>query len=243
MKKIIITLSLAASLTAFVPFSYGDLNLTPLLQASDFSNSTAGRYPQVSASLSGPLPSTVYFDIELVNISNLNSQYGSFFGSGFLNSGSILGEYQFHADTDSGATDGMFGALLANNGGASSIVHSGGFAEGTRVWLKLEVDGDTVSADVIDQADDTILASASYSMPGASTADTIFFRTYDNEGIISPSLVTGGAEDYWELRATRTGVDTTARLYGVSIPEPSTLAFVGIFGGGLWLVRKFFPVV
>lgn len=27
------------------------------------------------------------------------------------------------------------------------------------------------------------------------------------------------------------------------IPEPSTLAFVGIFGGGLWVVRRFFPSV
>ena len=243
MKKILITLSLTATLSVIAPVSYGDLSLTPLLQASDFSISTFGNFPQVSASLSSPLPSTVYFDIELVNISNLNSQFGSFFGSGFLNSGTLLGEYQFHADTDSGATDGVFGALLANNGGPSSVVHSGGFAEGTRVWLKLSIDGDSVSADVIDQADDAILASATYSMPGASTADTIFFRTYDNEGIISPSLVTGGAEDYWELRATRTGVDTTARLYGVAVPEPSTIAFIGVFGGGLWFIRRYFPSV
>ena len=27
------------------------------------------------------------------------------------------------------------------------------------------------------------------------------------------------------------------------IPEPVTLAFVGIFGGGLWFVRRFFPAV
>lgn len=27
------------------------------------------------------------------------------------------------------------------------------------------------------------------------------------------------------------------------IPEPSTLAFIGVFGGGLWIVRRFFPSV
>ena len=27
------------------------------------------------------------------------------------------------------------------------------------------------------------------------------------------------------------------------IPEPATLAFVGIFGGGLWFIRRFFPAV
>lgn len=28
-----------------------------------------------------------------------------------------------------------------------------------------------------------------------------------------------------------------------AIPEPATLAFVGIFGGGLWFVRRYFPSV
>lgn len=32
-------------------------------------------------------------------------------------------------------------------------------------------------------------------------------------------------------------------LYTDAIPEPSTIAFVGIFGGGLWFVRRYFPNV
>ncbi|VGO12916.1 hypothetical protein PDESU_01470 [Pontiella desulfatans] len=234
---------LAAAMTALAPFSYGDLNLISLYDAADFADSTSGNFPQVSVPLNGALPSSVYFDIELVNISNLNTQYGSFFGAGFLSSGSFLGEFSIGADTDVGSSDGVFGNLIGNDNTTSASLDSGGIAEGTRVWIKLSAIGDIVSAQVIDQADDSIIYSGTYSIPGVQTADALSVRSFDNEGIIAPTLVTGGTEDYWELRATRTGVDATVKFYGVSIPEPSTIAFVGIFGGGLWFVRRYFPSV
>ena len=215
-----------------------------LIQAyapSDFTASTTANFPQVSVPLNGSLPSSVYYDIELVNISDLNTQYGSFIGAGFLSSGSFLGEFQIGADTDAGSSDSVFGDLRGNNDTTSASLDSGGIAEGTRVWLKLSAAGDTVSAQVIDQADDSIIYSGSYSIPGVQTADALVVRTYDNEGTISPSLITGGSEDYWEIRSTRTGVDMTVNFYGVSvIPEPSTLAFIGVFGGGMFLARRRF---
>ena len=35
----------------------------------------------------------------------------------------------------------------------------------------------------------------------------------------------------------------TASISVSPIPEPATFAFVGIFGGGLWFVRRYFPRV
>ena len=230
----------AAALLCIVPTTYGALNLIPAYDAADFSASTTADFPQVSAPLNGSLPTTIYFDIELVNISNLNSQYGSFIGAGFLSSGSFLGEFQVGADTDVGSSDGVFGDLRGNNDTTSASLDSGGIPESTRVWFALSSIGDTVSAQIINQADESVIYSGSYSIPGAQTADALIVRTYDNEGTITPNLVTGGTEDYWEIRSTRSGVDMTVNFYGVSvIPEPSTYAAIlGCMALGVAIIRR-----
>ncbi|MGJ8638368.1 MAG: choice-of-anchor D domain-containing protein [Opitutaceae bacterium] len=195
-------------------------DLVSAYNPGDFSVSTTGDHPQVSVPLGGSLPSSLYFDIELVDISGVNSEYGSYISMGFLNSGVFLGEFQIAADSDVGGSNGIFGDLIGRNTSTSASLDSGGIPEGTRVWMVLTTNGDTVSAQVINQADESVIYSGSYSIPGVQAADELMLRTYDNEGTIMPTLITGGAEDYWEIRSTRSGVDMTVNFYGVSVSAP-----------------------
>ena len=54
----------------------------------------------------------------------------------------------------------------------------------------------------------------------------------------------GGSYDSSGTGAFHTsGSHSGNKLIVETIPEPSTLAFLGIFGGGLWVVRRYFPRV
>ncbi len=90
--------------------------------------------------------------------------------------------------------------------------------------------------------------------------------TYDMMGNVwewSESGYTAPDDSVSEYRALRGGAFNNATNFVISskhltyspndelsvfgfrvaaVPEPSTLAFVGVFGGGLWMIRRFFPM-
>ena len=82
------------------------------------------------------------------------------------------------------------------------------------------------------------LQIATFSNPSVYTDPTLYFSSYQGSYVPTGSgkirLYTSTSQFHY-FTPTEVNID--------AIPEPATLAFVGIFGGGLWFVRRYFTNV
>lgn len=98
--------------------------------------------------------------------------------------------------------------------------------------------GLTVNGEELDELSAGGLYFEDFTFPATYVDPTAYFSSHTGSYTPQPGgqiLVRGDISG--PLAFTPTNVTIEA------IPEPATLAFVGIFGGGLWLVRRFFPSV
>lgn len=207
----------------------------PWLSATDFTDSSTVDRPEVSAQLTAPIPSQFAIDLDLVEISSVVSSYGSTYNVFLRENGTDLARIIIPADKDLGASNGYFGQVFIRNGDASieEVMTHDAIPEGTRIRLIVEIRETEVEISVVDQADDTIITTGVAAIAGLASANEIAVQTYDNEGTIAPVLVDN---NYWVLRATRDGVDTTAHFYGVEIPgdtPPPVIEFTEVTLDGL----------
>jgi hypothetical protein len=157
----------------------------------------------------------------------------------FVDAGSGAGSLTISTDASGGFRE--YFALFADNGTAT-----------------MDVDGETIHSpfDVIDTGFWLSAPLTPYGMNGYAGAiggdlgaggdfvpypDGLDYSTLTDMPVMSDIGVTFSEDTTFTLASLGTNINTpvVTPIATVAVPEPATLAFVGIFGGGLLAVRRF----